>query len=79
MVAAATATSSLEVTATDTSKALAIRAECNEGGEVFNEIANAVIKVLPLLQPILMAAGVGEVVPFVVTALKVIEMLHLFC
>ncbi|WFD25099.1 hypothetical protein MNAN1_000062 [Malassezia nana] len=73
----AVSASSVEL-ASETSQALAVRAQCSQGGQVFNEIANGIIVLLPMLQPILMAAGVGEIVPFVVLALKVIEMLHLF-
>ncbi|KOS13024.1 hypothetical protein Malapachy_1517 [Malassezia pachydermatis] len=64
---------------TSTTTALAVRQQCGEGGMILQGIEHAITALLPMLQPLLMAAGIGEILPFVQIALQVIEALHLFC
>ncbi|WFD29816.1 hypothetical protein MSPP1_000829 [Malassezia sp. CBS 17886] len=53
--------------------------QCDGLGGLLQEIESAVTQVLPMLQPILMAAGMPEIGPIVQVAVTVLKALHLFC
>ncbi|WFD36840.1 hypothetical protein MCUN1_003730 [Malassezia cuniculi] len=58
---------------------VARNSKCGPFGDVVYGIEVAIQKLLPILTPILLVLGVGEIAPIIQLVVGVLEIVHTFC